>query len=179
MAQVLPGFDSPAVGFEQPFEMLGACHERVQRSLDLLQRLIDHVADSGHDVQSRSAAADVLRYFDLAAPLHHQDEELHVFPPLLAGEDAALQAVVRRLQAEHREMESLWAALRPTLLRWREPGACDVPAAALRAQAGRLAQLYAGHIPAEETLVFPCAQAAMEAAQQADMGREMQARRRG
>lgn len=33
-----------------------------------------------------------MRYFGLAAPLHHQDEELHLFPPLLAGPDAALRA---------------------------------------------------------------------------------------
>ncbi|MEK9803656.1 MAG: hemerythrin domain-containing protein, partial [Curvibacter sp.] len=99
--QALPGFDSPAAGFEQPYDMLTACHERVQRTLALLERLIAHVDRHGHDTQSRSAAADVLRYFDLAAPLHHQDEELHVFPALLAGQDAALQAVVRRLQAEH------------------------------------------------------------------------------
>ncbi|MFN4361904.1 MAG: hemerythrin domain-containing protein [Hylemonella sp.] len=179
MAQVLPGFNSPAAGFEQPYEMLEACHERVQRTLDLLDRLIAHVAQSGHDAQSRSAAADVLRYFDLAAPLHHQDEELHVFPPLLAGADVALQAVVRRLQAEHREMEALWTALRPTLLRWREAGASDAPDATLRAQAARFVQLYAGHIPVEETLVFPGAQAGMDAGQQAAMGQEMQARRRG
>ena len=175
----LPGFNSPAAGFEQPYEMFAACHERVQRTLDLLDRLIAHVAQNGHDAQSRSAAADVLRYFDLAAPLHHQDEELHVFPPLLAGENAALQAVVHRLQAEHREMETLWAALRPTLLRWREPEAGDTPDAGLRAQAARFAQLYAGHIPVEETLVFPGAQAGMDAAQQTAIGQEMQARRRG
>ncbi|RZJ07918.1 MAG: hemerythrin domain-containing protein, partial [Rubrivivax sp.] len=29
----------PAVGFDQPFEMLAACHDRVRRSLDLLERL--------------------------------------------------------------------------------------------------------------------------------------------
>ncbi len=179
MGQVLPGFNSPAAGFEQPYEMLTACHERVQRTLDLLDRLITHVAQTGHDAQSRSAAADVLRYFDLAAPLHHQDEELHVFPPLLAGDDTALQAVVRRLQAEHHEMETLWAALRPTLLRWREAGASDTPDAALRAQAERFVQLYVGHIPVEETLVFPGAQAGMNTIQQDAMGQEMQARRRG
>ena len=36
----LPGFDAPAVGFEQPFEMLLACHDRVRRSLALLGRLV-------------------------------------------------------------------------------------------------------------------------------------------
>ena len=32
----LPGVRSPGVGFEQPFEMLDACHDRVKRSLQLL-----------------------------------------------------------------------------------------------------------------------------------------------
>ena len=59
MAIALPGFDSPGVGFEQPFEMLQACHERVQRSLDLLGRLEEHIDRKGHDAQSRSAATDV------------------------------------------------------------------------------------------------------------------------
>jgi hypothetical protein len=55
----IAGFDSPSVGFEQPFEMLAACHDRVLRSLALLQRLVDHIDAQGHDAQSRSAAVDV------------------------------------------------------------------------------------------------------------------------
>lgn len=80
----LPGFNAPSVGFEQPFAMLEACHERVQRTLALLQRLRAHVLEHGADVPAQQAARDVLRYFDIAAPLHHEDEELHVFPLLLA-----------------------------------------------------------------------------------------------
>jgi hypothetical protein len=72
------------VGFEQPFAMLEACHERVQRTLALLARLRVHVREQGADENARQAARDVLRYFDMAAPLHHEDEELHVFPLLLA-----------------------------------------------------------------------------------------------
>ena len=56
-----PGFASPAVGFDEPFEMLQACLERVQRSLALLQRLIAHVDQQGCDADARSAASDVLR----------------------------------------------------------------------------------------------------------------------
>ena len=48
-ASAVPGFDSPAVGFEQPFEMLEACHGRVQRSLALLQKLLAYVQTKGHD----------------------------------------------------------------------------------------------------------------------------------
>src|SRR5688572_25382640 len=61
----------PSVGFDQPFEMLAACHARMDRSLDLLGRLGRHLHDQGCDAQARSAATDVLRYFDIAAPLHH------------------------------------------------------------------------------------------------------------
>lgn len=179
MGTALPGFDAPAVGFEQPYEMLEACHERVQRTLDLLDRLLDYVAQQGHDAQTRSAAADVLRYFDLAAPLHHEDEEKHVFPLLLAQGTAALCVAVRQLQAEHEEMSALWQQLRQPLLRWREADAVDRPDAALLALTERFQRLYAGHIPQEEALVYPAARAAMDDTTQARMGAEMQARRRG
>lgn len=178
MGTALPGFDAPAVGFEQPYAMLAACHERVQRSLDLLGRLVDYIGDQGHDAQTRSAAADVLRYFDLAAPLHHQDEERHVFPLLLAQGDVSLCATVQRLQADHRQMETLWARVREALLRWCEP-ACEEKVAADTVETiTRFRGLYAGHIEAEEGLVFPAARAAMSAATLGAMGAEMQARRR-
>lgn len=178
MGQALPGFDAPAVGFEQPYDMLEACHQRVQRSLDLLLRLLDYVQDKGHDAQTRSAAADVLRYFDLAGPLHHEDEEKHVFPLLLAQGDAALRAAVQQLQAEHVAMAGLWSQIRQPLLRWRDTGATDRPDAGLRAAVARFCELYAGHIPREEQLAYPAARAATDAATQAAMSAEMQARRR-
>ncbi len=178
MGTPLPGFEAPAVGFEQPYEMLAACHERVQRTLDLLARLLDYVEEKGHDAQTRSAAADVLRYFDLAAPLHHEDEEKHVFPPLLAHGDEALCAAVRQLQADHLRMGELWAAVRPALLRWREAVATGGVDAATQQAIARFIAIYAGHIETEEGRVYPAARAAMDAATQAAMGAEMQARRR-
>ncbi len=178
MGTALPGFDTPAVGFEAPYDMLAACHERVQRSLDLMGRLVDYIGDQGHDAQTRSAAADVLRYFDLAAPLHHQDEELHVFPLLLAQGNVSLRATVQRLQADHRQMEALWAGVREALLRWREPGCQEKVATDTLEAITRFRGLYAGHIEAEEGLVFPAARAAMSAATLLAMGAEMQARRR-
>src|SRR5665647_521132 len=75
---------TPAVGFEQPFEMLEACHERVNRMLALLVRLREYLPGHGTDDNARQAARDVMRYFDLAAPHHHQDEELsliHISEP--------------------------------------------------------------------------------------------------
>lgn len=170
--------NAPAVGFEQPFEMLEACHERVRRSLDLLERLIVYVDRQGHDTQSRSAARDVMRYYDLAAPHHHEDEERHVFPRLLASGDTALVEAVLRLRADHERMSQVWSALRLQLAAWAEPGATDPADASMRAQAEAFQALYAAHLPVEEGLVFPAARSHCDAAEVDTMGREMQLRRR-
>ena len=181
----LPGFHSPAIGFEQPFEMLSDCHERVERTLALFERLVAHVRAQGHDAASRSAAADVLRYFDLAAPHHHQDEERHVLPRLRASGVADALALATSIEAEHRRMEALWARLREPLLVWREAPDGDGPGRdfPLEAERQAWAALYAGHIAAEEGCAYPQARASIDAQPGAaetlaDIGAEMAARRR-
>lgn len=172
-----PGFDSPGVGFEQPFAMLEACHERVQRSLSLLAKLVEHIDQHGHDAQSRSASADVLRYFDIAAPLHHEDEEVNVFPLLLDRDDAPLRRSVQTLQDDHRRMSAMWASVRAPLMRWSLPDCNDPVDAASRAAIESFQALYDKHIETEEKLVYPAARARLSAPELATMSRQMQARR--
>jgi hypothetical protein len=93
----LPGVNAPDVGFEAPFEMLAACHERVTRSLGLLERLVEHLGSQGCDEQARAAAHDVWRYFEIAAPAHHADEELHVLPRLQHSGDPKLVEAARQI----------------------------------------------------------------------------------
>lgn len=171
-----PLLRSPGAGFDEPFEMLHACHERVQRMLTLLRRLREHVRGHGPDDQARQAARDVMRYFDQAAPQHHRDEELHVFPPLLAAGDAQVAGVVRRLQADHVRMEAGWARARGVLLALEQGTLARLDAAQEEAL-DAFAALYAGHIEAEETIAYPAARQALDAPAQAAMGQEMAARR--
>ena len=175
----LPGHRAPAVGLEAPFEMLVACHERVQRSLDLMARLQEHLTDKGLDDSVRSAARDVMRYFDLAAPLHHQDEELHVFPPLLAGPDTAVHAVVHKLIQDHRQMEQAWALARSVL-----QGIVDADASTRfmltpmqTAHLDQFASLYGQHIQDEERTVYPVAKAVTTPATLQAMSQDMMRRR--
>lgn len=168
---------APAAGFDQPFEMLAACHERVQRSLRLLLRLAAHLADKGADAEAAQAAQDVMRYFDVAGPAHHEDEERHLFPALLAQGDAASVALVRRLQQDHAAMSTQWQAVRADLLdvaRGHWP-AEHTAAAAARWQA--YAALYAGHIAAEEGQAYPAARPLFDGSALQAMGLEMAARR--
>lgn len=167
---------TPGAGFDQPFELLAACHDRVRRTLDLLQRLRSHLDSHGADTQAQQAAHDVMRYFDIAAPAHHEDEERHVFPALLAADAATHGPLVARLQDDHRRMAALWPAVRAGLAavadgRWP----CTPDPSAHWAD---FAALYDGHLPAEDDLAYPAAVAVIDVARQAGMGDEM-ARRRG
>lgn len=173
----LPGLHSPGASFEAPFEMLAACHERVQRMLDLLTRLRQYLQQKPCDDVARQAARDVLRYFDMAAPLHHQDEELHVFPLLLAQGGSQLQALVRQLQADHQAMEADWAQARLALVEMAE-GRAQAFTPGQEALFECFASRYAGHIRQEEGSVYPAAQALLGDGAEQNMGQEM-ARRRG
>ena len=175
-AKPVPGFSAPGVGFEQPFAMLEACHERVQRTLGLLGRLRAHVHEHGADDDARQAARDVLRYFDIAAPLHHEDEELHVFPLLRAQASSDVQTLVQRLQQDHLAMTADWAAARVPLLALAESAVAPFTPGD-EAALDRFAQRYADHIAAEEGTAYPTALALLGPATLVAMGQEMAARR--
>ena len=166
----------PGASFDEPFEMLAACHQRVARMLDLLARLALHLPAKGCDEAARQAARDVMRYFDLAGPAHHEDEERHVFPALDALPDPAVQALVARLRQEHLAMAAQWQAVRADLAGIESGGLQAGPATATRWAA--FTALYRQHIAAEEAQAYPAAQPLLDGPAQAAMGREM-ARRRG
>lgn len=175
----LPGHRAPGVGFEAPFEMLGACHERVERMLKLLARLQQHLASQGWSTDVAQAAVDVMRYFDQAAPLHHEDEERHVFPPLLASADEALCAVVRRLQQDHRDMAAGWVRARAvlaTLTSSPAPGWSGLTADA-SAALQHFAGLYQQHLRDEDQVVYPAAQAGLTPDALQAMSEDMMRRR--
>jgi hemerythrin-like domain-containing protein len=148
----------------------------VIRTLALLTRLRAHMKGHGADDGARSAARDVMRYFDRAAPEHHRDEELHVFPPLLAQADPAVVAVVKRLQQEHVQMEQRWAAARD-VLRAIETGELVALSSADEEVLDAFASLYATHIADEEHTAYPAASALLPAEAPGAMGRDMMGRR--
>ena len=168
-------FAPPAAGFDQPFEMLHACHDRVERTLDLLMRLEEYLQRHGSDAQAQDAATDVLRYFDLAAPLHHEDEERHVLPVLRAVGQAA---IADALQTDHIQMSADWAAIRADLQKIQQhiglTGA-EMEAAGKRWHA--FSALYAKHIQREEASAYPEVLRHLSTTQLNAMGQDMATRR--
>lgn len=169
---------APAAGFDQPFELLAACHARMVRSLALLGRLAAHLRDKGCDAQARDAAADIQRYFDVAAPLHHEDEELHVLPRLRAQGRGDL---ADRILAEHRTMEQAWAEVREDLQAVQSGTLSRAQldtADGAQARWSAFTALYQRHMQAEDGEAYPAAEAGLSAHDAQAMGDDM-ARRRG
>jgi hemerythrin-like domain-containing protein len=163
---------APSAGFDAPFEMLAACHERVARMLQLLERLAGHLQAHGADGQAAQAARDVMRYFDIAGPAHHEDEERHVLPWLAAHGQAPL---ARRLHEDHVAMAADWQAVRADLLavadgRWGAGTAAPPRWAAFAAR-------YVEHVALEDSRAYPPVRDEAGPERLAAMGREMASRR--
>lgn len=129
-----------------------ACHEKVRRFAGLTVRLRDHVASKGADGQAQEAARSILRYFNIAAPLHHDDEEVDLFPALRQLNDPRLNQCMTQLEAEHAELAGLWRSLGP----WLEAlsSGADHPAPS---SVNDFAQRYPAHAQREEDEVYPFA----------------------
>lgn len=137
---------------EDPLELLKACHDKVRRFSALVPRLRDHVAQHGADAQAQEAARSILRYFEMAAPLHHDDEEQDLFPALRALGQTNLNRHMDELQAEHADLAGLWLQVRPWLQATAAGQALACPDAA-----DTFAQRYPAHAQREEDEVYPAA----------------------
>ncbi|HET8871081.1 MAG TPA: hemerythrin domain-containing protein [Aquabacterium sp.] len=162
---------TPPPSFEDPIEMLTACHDKVRHFARLSTRLAEHLQQHGVDKQAQDAAGAVLRYFDLAAPLHHADEDEDLFPALLALNDPTLSMDIQRLSAEHATLASLWHAVRSWLLAVQNGDLRPPPS-----ELALFAQRYPQHALDEERLIYPHAQRLSEALR-SELGRNMAHRR--
>ena len=166
-----------APGFDQPIAVLKHCHDRIRKQLATLDKLCDHLPAHGADTQAQQAAAAVIKYFDKAAHLHHEDEEHDLIPMLQAtakGEDAALLGqLVPLILSEHNQMDAMWQGLHEQL-----KAIADGSGAALReSEVRRFGELYAAHMEREESQVATMAKRLFSAAQMAQLGDAMQMRR--
>jgi hemerythrin-like domain-containing protein len=162
-----------APDFSDPIGLLEACHGRIEQNCALLQRMCDHQDTQGADADLAAAAQTVMRYFDIAAPLHHADEEQDLFPAL-AGE-ADLQQLIRRLQTEHAEHEMLWQTLRTDLERLVGGHAAET----LRAHAQPFIAAYRQHADIENQQILTRARQVLGGTTLARIGEAMAQRRRG
>lgn len=172
-------FTAPEVApsFDDPLEMLHACHGRILSQCDTLRKLKMHLTANGCDQQAQQAAKSLLRFFDTAGQFHHQDEEEDLFPALRTYADSdklQLQSLLDRLLKDHVGMLATWESLRPELLQLSQ----GMQASLTSPLTENFIRRYSEHIAAEENELLPLAAGLLDSLQKMEIGKSM-AKRRG
>jgi pyridoxamine 5'-phosphate oxidase len=166
-----------APDFSQPIAVLKHCHDRIRKQLQTMQNLLGHLPKHGADADAQKAAQAVLKYFNHAAHLHHEDEEQNLIPMLQAtarDADAALLAeLTPAILAGHQQMDQDWSILKSQL----EQIANGASSTLSVNDVTRFCDTYAAHMVVEESNIAPMAKRLFSAEQMAQLGSAMQVRR--
>lgn len=117
--------------FAEPILLLGDCHRRIEKFLDLLLGVTKITGGKPLSDQSRKDLYTALRYFNQLPSLHNADEEESLFPRLrqmAAGEsETAAKArealsIMNRLEAEHIAAERHHKTIDSTGNHWLDNG---------------------------------------------------------
>lgn len=165
-------------GFDDPLGMLQDCHRRIERFLVILC----DVAERAHARSLTGGESDAVRaalaYFRDGGRRHTADEEESLFPRMRALSSAAALDSISHLEDDHREADSLHNDIDRLYTNWISTGAVNAAnQASLLEKTRRLRALYAQHIEAEETTVFPHAARVLDSEAVRAIGAEFRARR--
>lgn len=141
---------------DNPLNEFSGCHEGIIDNFNRLRRLLDLVQDAPDSGEIRTIAAKLLRFFEDVVLVHHAEEEQELFTAVMdatSSEEEASEArgQIKRLVAEHRELEAMWSRIEPAIkqLSKGKAGAIDIDTAA------RLAEKYLAHAQFEEEVFLP------------------------
>jgi len=159
------------------FDVLDACHRGMIFTLGKLSALIARLATFGPDAEARAMANEIVTFFSTTVRQHHEDEERHVFPRMVAAGDPEIVQAVLRLQQDHDWLEEDWMELSPHLAAVAA-GQSWYDLDTLREGSAVFTALMHDHIALEESCIYPQARARLRSGERREMGREMAARRR-
>lgn len=162
----------PAPSFDEPLDMLYACHDKVRHFCKQLDALPGYITEHGHSHAVLNTIAGIVRYFEIAGPAHHQDEEGELFPLIVARQpDAA--AKIEQLLAEHGYLHARWNAIHEQLQAFGRGELAELDTAAI----AEFTRLYREHAQREEDWLFPVAGQLISEDELRDAGKRMAARR--
>lgn len=141
---------------DQPIRDFSNCHVGIVHALHgltALSRRRDPIQ------QRREEAGRILKFFRDVVTEHHKEEELELFPAVLADATAGeerdkVEAIANQLTGEHRRVESRYAAIAPVLAMIESGGDASLDASAVET----LVADYLAHAQFEEEVFLPLAQ---------------------
>ena len=161
-------YKEPVSGFSDGLAVLTAYHEDfLQRGQQLLQLVAD-LKEQGMNEEYANQCMEVYCHYQHATHLHHQDEELSLFP-LLLGSSALVDGMIERLMMDHEEIEDAWKVVAKQLKQPDKITNFD----ALQHYTIVFEKLLREHLTREDEDFSPHAQAILNDKQRAEAGEKM------
>lgn len=159
---------------DEPLALLEACHGRIRRFLALARAVGERDLPRA---EACDVAGQVVRYFRVAFPLHLEDEDCSLLPRL-KGRDAAVDAALERMRAEHPVVDGqLEPLVQLCEAVQREQEASQGRREEIVALAPGIEQAFEAHLVHEEEVLFPAARRILGAEEQVALREELRARR--
>ena len=92
-----------------PLKQLCECHRQIQKSLRILQSVVNEAPLSGLPPPYKTRLGDALNFLRIAVPGHMLDEELSLFPRLKI--DPFADMIITELKRDHQRLGMLFQAL--------------------------------------------------------------------
>ena len=119
------------------------------------------------------------RYYSVSLPLHEADEDLTLRPRLAVVANEHVQHALVAMGDQHQAIDELLERLLPLLVMVRNnPDSLHPAGAEMCSITKALDEIFRAHLQMEEEVIFPAIRELLPQTAQAEMLREMQARRK-
>lgn len=161
-------YTEPATDFSDGLVALKAYHEDFLARGGKLLQLVAELKTQDMNADYANQCMAMYCHYEHANHLHHQDEELALFP-LLVNYSALIDGMIERLMLDHEEIEKAWSALAVQL---KQPEAIK-DFAHLQALAIEFEKLQREHLNREDEDFSPQVKAILSQDQRAQVGVRM------
>jgi len=171
--------ENNSASFDQPLELLLSCHKKILHYSSALNKIVTALQSEGWQDNYATSVEQVRHYFNVAVPEHHLDEEVHLFPTIIAldpelkkSDSLEIVTLINNMIKEHVESDALWEKL-DSLLAERSQDFSTLEKLARQFEADMHE-----HARIENEMIFPYAKKHISNSDFKKMGQEI-ARRRG
>ena len=161
-------YKEPVTGFSDGLVVLKTYHEDFLESGKQLLQLVANLKQKGMNEEYANQCMEVYCHYSHATHLHHQDEELSLFP-LLLGSSALVDGMIERLMMDHEEIEDAWNILAEQFKQPESITNFD----ALQNSTIKFEKLLREHLTREDEDFSPHAQKILNDKQRAEAGEKM------
>ncbi len=165
---------------KNPLNEFSGCHENIVANFQLLQSMLGLVQQQPGAPEIKPIARKLMDFFKEVVLEHHAEEEQELFVAVMDCAEKGVEASearqsIKRLVAEHRELEAIWKQLSPAIKQLSKGKPADLDIQLAEALSTR----YLAHAAYEEQHFLPLAAKILSKNEMSALGLSLHMRHQG